>query len=267
MTLLESILYGITQGITEFLPISSSAHLALLPKFLNFKDPGAFFDLSLHLGTALAIMLYFRTEVKAVCVDSLSILKARSIKTTSQAFSFNLIIATITTVIFALALKGPALEYGRSVIFIGVNFIVFGLLMLLADTLGATLPLGLMEKVQKKRAFFIGLGQVLALFPGVSRSGATLTMGRIMGLNRTESTRFSFLLSLPLIIGGIILEHRRFLSDDAPFELSSLITGCVVSFVIGLAVIHYFLKWIPKMGLWPFALYRVCFGIWLLSFY
>ncbi len=267
MSLLESILYGITQGITEFLPISSSAHLALLPKFLKFQDPGAFFDLSLHLGTALAILLYFRREVRAVGVDLWKMILSKRVSTPSEAFSLNLIVATITTVLFAFALKGPALEYGRSVVFIGANFIVFGILMLLADTFGPSLPEGLMQKIQKKRSFFIGLAQVLALFPGVSRSGATLTMGRMMGLNRSESTRFSFLLSLPLIIGGIILEHRRFLSEDTPFEFSSVVTGCVVSFVVGLAVIHYFLKWIPKMGLWPFAVYRVCFGVWLLSFY
>jgi undecaprenyl-diphosphatase len=267
LSLIESILYGITQGITEFLPISSSAHLALLPKFLHFQDPGAFFDLSLHLGTALAIMLYFRLEVKAVCVDALKMVISRRVSSASEAFSLNLLIATITTVILAFALKGPALEYGRSVVFIGANFIIFGIFMVLADILGPSLPVGLMQTIQKRRSFFIGLAQALALFPGVSRSGATLTMGRVMGLSRIEATRFSFLLSLPLIIGGIILEHRRFLSDEAPFELSSLLIGCIVSFLVGLTVIHYFLKWIPKMGLWPFAVYRICFGIWLLSFY
>jgi undecaprenyl-diphosphatase len=268
MSLLESIIYGIVQGLTEFLPISSSAHLALLPRFLNFEDPGVIFDLSLHVGTALSIMLYFRKEVFNVLGDLYMLFKKRGRDASaSELFSLNLVLATLMTVALALMIKDVAISYGRHLNLIAFNFIFFGILMAFADKFMGMLPEGAMEKLQVKRSLLIGAAQVISLFPGVSRSGATLTMARFCGLSRTEGTRFSFLLSLPLILGGMVLEYRTLLEENAPFDLSSVVMGSVVSFVVSLLAIHYFLKWVGKMGLWPFALYRVAFGIFLLTVY
>jgi undecaprenyl-diphosphatase len=268
MSFWQSLFYGIIQGITEFLPISSSAHLALLPKFLNFQDPGAIFDLALHVGTALSILIYFRNEVKAIFHDLLTIINKRgSNLLPREYFSLHLILATLVTVMAALLIKDFALAFGRNTVLIGWNFIVFGILMAVADWFCPSRPELEMEKRNYTRAVFIGFSQVISLFPGVSRSGATLTMGRALGLSRVESTKFSFLLSLPLILGGIILEYRGLVGDDVVFSLMSVFIGVASSFIVSILVIHYFLKFVGRMGLWPFSLYRIAFGIFILWAY
>lgn len=264
----QSLIYGLVQGITEFLPVSSSAHLALLPHFLQFQDPGTIFDLSLHVGTALSIMLYFRSEVAAVLRDTCTIIQKRGKGLCSREyFSLHLILATVVTVLLALLIKNFALTYGRNSVLIGWNFIIFGLLMAFLDWFCPSSDVAMMEKKNFRRAALIGLSQAIALFPGVSRSGATLTMGRAIGLSRIEATRFSFLLSLPLILGGMLLEHKALLQDQAAFHLSSVFIGVISSFICSLLVIHYFLKFVSQIGLWPFAIYRVLFGVFILWVY
>lgn len=265
MSLVESILYGVLQGITEFLPISSSAHLALMPRFFSFEDPGVIFDLALHVGTALSIIIYFRREVFSVFTDLWSLYKKKGQdKSPSELFSLNLVIATLITVILAFLIKDTAMAYGRSVELISFNFIFFGILMAVGDYWGKRLPDGLMNTLQTKRSLAIGVAQVVSLFPGVSRSGATLTMARFMGLSRVEGTRFSFLLSLPLILGGMVLEYRQLIDDETSFSMISVVVGTLVSFFVSLLVIHYFLRWVGKIGLLPFSIYRVGFGVALL---
>lgn len=264
MNWLESLLYGFVQGLTEFLPISSSAHLALLPKFLGFQDPGVFFDLSMHLGTALSIGVYFRREVGRLLKDFLSIIRKKGQGLNGQElFSFNFFLATVVTVVLALVIKDYAVTYGRFVDVIAWNFIIFGVVMALADRFCPSLPDGVMERSQILKAILIGLSQVVALFPGVSRSGATLTMARLTGLSRHEGTRFSFLLSLPLILGGMGLETWSHWGEELHFDLAKAMVGMGVSFLVSYLTIHYFLKWVSQMGLLPFALYRVAFGLFL----
>jgi undecaprenyl-diphosphatase len=268
MNFWQSLIYGLIQGITEFLPISSSAHLALLPKFLNFDDPGAIFDLALHVGTALSILIYFRLEVSHIFQDCRRIILKKGIQLNGrEIFSLHLVIATFVTVFIALLIKDFALMYGRSSVIIGWNFIIFGVLMALADWFCPSKPAPVMEEKNYWRAMLIGFSQVVALFPGVSRSGATLTMGRAIGLSRVEATRFSFLLSLPLILGGVLLEYRFIAQEKTVFSFSSVVIGISVSFVVSYLVIHYFLKFVSQMGLWPFALYRLLFGAFILWAY
>lgn len=266
MGALEAFLYGLIQGATEFLPVSSSGHLALLPKFLEFKDPGVLFDLGMHLGTAAAIALYFYKDVQSLLVSTVHIGLKRKIHAPSDAFCANMMMATFVTGVLGLLLKEFAFTYGRSPLLIAFNLVGFGALMAYADRYSKALDYQVMDSFRPVHSCLIGFFQVLAIFPGVSRSGATLTIARFLRLSRHEAGRFSFLLSLPLIIAGSVLEFSQLEFSNLEFDWGYLVFGVFISFVVGLLTIHYFLKWISKMGLWPFAVYRLLLGL-LVYFY
>ena len=258
MTILWALFYGFIQGVSEFLPVSSSGHLALIPHFFTLNDPGVIFDLLMHLGTAIAVILYFHKEVKRLIQEFLTILIKRDFKTT--VFCQNFLIATFFSFVLILIIKKFALAYGRTPIFIGINFIVFGILMFLADRIpGKGVDLTLQSSF--KKAIIIGLSQSLAIFPGVSRSGITLTSSRYLGMGRVEASRFSFLLSLPVILGSIVFKLPEIIDGSAtPVEAPIIIIGVGSSFFFGLVTIHYFLKLISKIGLSYFSYYRVFIG-------
>lgn len=244
MSLFDSFLYGLIQGITEFLPVSSSAHLALLPKFLNIADPGVFFDLAMHVGTALAVMVYFRNECKKVFLSPRS------------PFSQNFLISTFFTVAIALPLKPIAEQYGRNPTYIAFNLAFFGILMMIADKVGGH-PRKIILKKDLIVAATIGLFQAIALFPGVSRSGITLTVSRLFNISRLEASRYSFLLSLPLIAGGFLIKSLEALKNPVSFSIEECLFGLSISFIVGLLTIHFFLKVIQKLGLISFGFYRI----------
>lgn len=248
-------IYGILQGLTEFLPVSSSGHLALLPHVLSIKDPGVVFDLAMHVGTALSIICYFFKDIAALFNALFSHIKGRPSE--KSYYAINMLLATVITFIFVLLLKGIAFKYARTPQMIALNLALFGLLMFLADVFYKDHESHLMSKIQGGRAFLIGFFQALAIFPGVSRSGATLTISRAVGLGREESTRFSFLLSLPIIIAGFVYKVPALLQGQEAFSLSTCAVGILISFGVGLITIHYFLKFIKRMGLWLFSLYRL----------
>ena len=268
MDYLAAFYYGIIQGLTEFLPVSSSGHLALLPTVLNISDPGVVFDLAMHLGTAFSIFLYFHKDIKSILKESISLLNKNYIKTEKTYFTLNLLIATSTTLVLVLIAKKFAFEHGRQVNIIAINLLLFGILMWIFDSRGKMSETYYMnKKIDYKKATLIGLFQAMAIFPGVSRSGATLTISRALGLSREESTRFSFLLSLPIIIGGLVFKLPEFFSGKVQFDLSICLFGIFVSFVIGLITIHFFLIFIKRMGLWIFSIYRVALAILLLFYF
>ena len=258
MDIYSSIIYGTIQGITEFLPVSSSGHLALLPTFLKIEDPGLIFDLTMHVGTALAVLCYFYRDVITLLHELLALVIPSMKGSNKRYFVINLIISTITTAIFGYVLKNWSEDYGRNNLFIGANLVIFGLLMLLADrkkTNQSNLPI--MENSSRpKMAFWIGVWQTLAVFPGVSRSGVTLTISRFMGLSRNEAARYSFLMSLPVIFGAFILKFSDFYKDSNSFDLTSCLVGGVTSFVVGIFTIHFFIKLLEKIGLIYFSIYR-----------
>lgn len=255
-----AIFYGIVQGIAEFLPISSSGHLALIPKFFPLKDPGVVFDLVMHFGTALAVILYFRKDILKLINEFIILIKTRNLKK-EGIFLQNFAFATIISVIFILLIKDLALDYGRNSVFIGFNLIFFGILMYISDR-KQNIDIDLNSQRDFKRAFLIGMSQSLAIFPGVSRSGITLTASRFSGLSRIEASRFSFLLSLPIILASIIYKAPKIFSGEAiHVDLSVVLLGTIVSFIVGILSIHFFLKIIAKMGLWVFTVYRIILGI------
>jgi undecaprenyl-diphosphatase len=264
MDLIAATFYGLIQGLTEFLPVSSSGHLALLPHWLGIEDPGVVFDLSMHVGTALSIALYFRKDIVGLSKELFSCVKERSFNRQEGARALNMTFATLITVIGVLLLKDLAKDFGRSPTSIAFNLIVFGLFMLVSDKVMKDEETGQMERTQWIKAGAIGLFQALAIFPGVSRSGATLTISRFLNLGRDEASRFSFLLSLPLIVAGFIYKFPEFLKGGESFDIGLCLIGMGISFITGLVTIHYFLKFIKKAGLLPFALYRVvmAFVVW-----
>jgi len=252
-----SILYGLIQGITEFLPVSSSGHLALLPRFLTIKDPGVLFDLAMHVGTAFSIIIYFHKEVNSIFRSLFGIIKEPASYKTQGAWVSNMIVATGVTFGFVLLLKPFAEQYARNPLWIIVNLTAFGLLMLVADLKGPKQAQPVMKELRLAKAALIGFGQALAIFPGVSRSGATLTVARFLNLSRDEATRFSFLLSLPIILAGFFYKLPTLLEEGSQFDWSACFIGMIVSFVVGLVTIHFFLKVIKRLGLWLFSLYRL----------
>ncbi len=249
-----AVFYGFIQGVTEFLPVSSSGHLALIPHFFELQDPGVFFDLLMHFGTAMAVILYFRNDVKILVDQGLALLLKRDVK--NSGFFQNFMLATFFSFILILVIKKTALAYGRNPLFIGSNFVVFGILMYLSDRRQGK-GLDLTKRPHIKQAILVGLSQSIAIFPGVSRSGITLTTSRFLGMGRVEAGRFSFLLSLPVIIGGIVFKVPEILSGSAvDVSFNVIVIGILSSFIFGLLTIHFFLKLISRFGLVYYSLYR-----------
>lgn len=266
MSSLIVLIYGLIQGLAEFLPISSSGHLAILPSLINFKDPGVVFDLLLHVGTAIAIVVYFHKEIKSLLLQLVYIFKTRSFKGAWFVVSFML--ATLMSVLFILVFKDLAQSIGRSTNLIAINLIFFGVLMWISDLRKTDSTKVMNSKGSIKSAIIIGISQSLAIFPGVSRSGITLTAARSMSISREEASRFSFLLSLPIIIASTIYKLPEILNGSATYvEPINILLAIVISFIVGLLTIHFFLKFIKRIGLLPFAIYRVLLGLVLLIWY
>lgn len=251
MNTLIGLLYGAVQAVSEFLPISSSGHLALIPHFLEIDDPGVAFDLAMHVGTALAVIVYFFKDI---------------IFLIKNKYIVNYILATVVSVLFILIFKDIAESYGRSPIVIGVNLIVFGWILYFADKIKIKSKMDFKYSYLLKDSCIIGLSQVLAIFPGVSRSGITITAARALGFTREQGSGFSFLLSLPIIFGGIILKSRELFVTGSAQELSPVMIGFVTSFVLGMIVIHFFFKLLSKLNFLYFALYRTIIGLMVIYF-
>lgn len=245
MSITEGFLYGVIQALTEFLPVSSSGHLALLPSFFNINDPGVIFDLAMHLGTALAVIIYFFKDI-------LWLLKSRYI--------LNYIVATLATLSLIFFVKDFAASSGRQSWIIATNLIVFGWVLYFCDRVSVNKIVDFKKQYYIKESILIGLSQVLAVFPGVSRSGITISTGRLMGFDKEQSSAFSFLLSVPIILGGSLLKYKEAVETNIQFELMPMLIGIGVSFILGLIVIHYFFKLIKKINFLYFAIYRTILG-------
>lgn len=253
-----ALFYGVIQGLTEFLPISSSGHLALIPHLMKVQDPGQIFDLYMHLGTAFSIIVYFWKDIKNIVFYL--------IKSPKENWSFNFVLATTASVILILIIKDISYAYGRTPLVIGISLIFFGILMWAADRFSKTdKSISLFDKLDKKRSLMIGLSQAMAVFPGVSRSGVTMTMGRALNMSLHEASRFSFLLSLPLIFMACFKKAYE-LEGVLSVDHLSLFIGVFSSFIAGLITIHYFLKFIQKISLGYFAIYRIILGVLVIYF-
>lgn len=258
MNAIEAIVYGIIQGLSEFLPVSSSGHLALLPYVMKIQDPGVIFDLVMHLGTAMAVLTYFRKDIYRYAQTVTPSLVNFKTGTPAQWFTRNFFISTFVSVLLIVALI-PLSKLARDPNIIVFNLVFFGALLWIADEVNRRKPQLLdnpMESgIQWKLAIFIGAAQAVAIFPGVSRSGITLTMALLLGMKRKEAGAFSFLMSLPIIIAGILKEVPDLMHAD-PERIIVLFWGVVTSFIVGFLTIHFFMKLIGSIRLGYFTVYR-----------
>lgn len=263
MTLFEIIILAIIQGVTEFLPISSSGHLLLPAELFGWVSQGLAFDVAVHVGSLLAVMIYFRQEIAQMtvswCTQGFS--KQQS---TDSKLAWYVIIATVPAVIVGFLMKGWIEDNARTALVIAGTTMIFGLVLWYADaTAKRTKEL---DKLTMKQAVWIGLAQVLALIPGTSRSGITMTAGLMLGLKREACARFSFLLSIPIILGAGLLATYDLIEANEAVDWQALMYGAIFSFISAYICIYLFLSWISRIGMLPFVLYRLALGTILLWF-
>ncbi|MBD0283146.1 MAG: undecaprenyl-diphosphate phosphatase [Thermoleophilaceae bacterium] len=261
MSLLEAIVLGITQGLTEFLPISSTAHLRIVPAFAGWPDPGAAFTAVTQLGTMAAVLLYFREDLTRIGRAWLRSLRDPLVRRELDArLGWYIVLGTVPIGIFGVLFKDQIETGARDLYLIGVALIVLGLVLLLAEKVGRRDRS--IDQIRTKDGFAIGLAQALALVPGVSRSGATITAGLFMGLDRTAAARFSFLLSVPAVVLSGLLELGSILSGEEGETTSAfgLVVATGLAFVSGYASIAFLLRYLTSHSTGIFVLYRVALG-------
>jgi len=264
MDALQAALLALIQGLTEFLPVSSQAHLVLYSLFTGEDYQGLDFDIILHAGSLVAVVAYFRAELWAMARDWLGAVTGGS-GTADSRLAWLIIAGTIPAGILGLLFKDLAEIALRSPLIMGSALIGFGLLLGWADWRHRgqrdEYSLGLRDAV------IIGLAQALALIPGTSRSGITITAALFLGMNREAAARFSFLLSVPIIAAAGLLGVRSLINNGMETDLSALAVGFVVALISTYACIHYFLAFIRRIGMQPFVIYRVVLGLILLVFF
>ena len=255
LTVWQAAVLGTLQGLAEFLPISSSAHLSLAPWAFHWPEPGLAFDVALHLGTLVALLAYFRVEWIALTHAAFSVLAKRRADTIAEKRVIFLVVATIPAAIFGLLLEKQAETIFRAPALTATALIIMGALLWWADrTAPATRPLADMTW---KQALLIGCAQVFALIPGVSRSGSTITAARALQFDRQSAAVFSFLMSMPVIAAAAVLKVPRLLAGGIDATVVVGITAAAISSWLAIAVL---LRFIQKNGFGVFAIYRFILG-------
>lgn len=260
MDSIQIIILAIVQGLTEFLPISSSAHLILVPQLLGWDDQGLIFDVAAHFGTLLAVLWYFRKELQPLFQDWIKSIQLKQHSGDSM-LAWGVIIGTIPASIAGLIVNDYA-EYLRNPLIIAGTTIFFGLLLWYADvSIQKNSSPKDEHQLTLKMILFIGCAQALALIPGTSRSGITITAALLTGMNRKASARFSFLLSIPLILAASLLESMKLGSSSIPIDWSDIVLAVSLSAISAYFCIHYFIKLLEHTGMMPFIIYRLILGI------
>lgn len=267
----ESIFLGFVQGLTEFLPISSSAHLRILGEFLpNAKDPGAAFTAITQIGTEFAVLIYFRVEIISIIKSwfRFNLLRSKNLNHAEREdnkLGWMVIIGSIPVFVLGFLFQDTIKTTFRSLTLIAITLIVFGLILGFADYLGDSSK-GLKDLSVSKTIVY-GLGQSMALIPGVSRSGMTIAVGRIMGFSRSTATKFSFLLAIPAVLGSGLYELYQTIKDPQSevFTLPQTAVATVVAFVVGYAVIKWLMQYVSTKSYRPFVIYRVIIGLLIMS--
>jgi undecaprenyl-diphosphatase len=255
----EAIVLGIVQGLTEFLPISSTAHLRIVPAFAGWEDPGAAFTAVVQLGTMAAVLLYFRHELWRIASALLVGLRRPEVRRTLDfRLGVYIIIGTIPIGVFGLIFKDQIETGARDLTLIGCTLIALGLLLLLAEKV-ATHTRGL-DSFTARDGIIVGIAQACALVPGVSRSGATLTGALFLGFNRVDAARYSFLLSVPAVVLSGLFELRKVGGPHQP-GVAATILATVVAFIVGYATIAFLLRYLVRHTMLLFVVYRVVLGI------
>ena len=264
MEFFQILALAVVQGVTEFLPISSSGHLILAPRLFGFADQGLTLDVAVHLGSLIAVVSYFRQDVVAILGGWLTALAPGGTQTQESRLGWAVLIGVLP-VIFAGALLKQIVENDfRSAALIAATTIGFGLLLGWADS-SARRERQLSE-ITLRDGFFIGLAQILALIPGTSRSGVTMTAALMLGMTREAASRFSFLLAIPTILGSSVFVSIELLQNEVTAEWQSLGLAVVLSAISAYTCIHLFLRFIERIGMWPFVIYRLILGTVIIAF-
>ncbi len=264
MEFIHLLILAIVQGVTEFLPISSSGHLIILPQIMHWMDQGLEIDIAMHIGTLLAVMVYFHKDVIGLLGGCRDI--ALNKPSENKHLCLNLILATLPVIIFGFILKTLIENDFRNTALIASTSIIFGLILYLADR-KATKNSQEMGFMPHLHALYIGVAQAFALVPGVSRSGVTMTAALFLGYSRTDSARFSLLLSIPTTFAaGVLIVKNLIESNDTVMIYDALISGGM-AFIFGYLAIWGMMSWLKKFSFMPFVLYRVALGLTLFLFF
>lgn len=251
MSLLEAIIYGIVQGLGEFLPISSTAHIILAPWFFGWEDPGLAFDIALHMGTLVAVVIFFWRDwirlIKAGLTD---------VKSSDGKLFWCIALACIPGGIFGLLFEDYIETSFRNPLLIGVMFIVMGIVIYAADKYSKSEVV--LKDIGFKRSLIIGVSQALAMLPGVSRSGITMAAGRALTINREDAARFTFLLSTPFIFLSGIYKAKDIV--NIPVDVLPFAIAIITSAIVGVLSIKFMLSYLKRKGFGIFAIYRFILG-------
>lgn len=259
MDTLQLVILAIIQGLTEFLPISSSGHLILPSELLGWQDQGLAFDLAVHFGSLIAVVSYFHKDIWQIFTAWLASFQGKASNEASLGWA--VIVGTIPAGVAGLLLDDWIEANLRSIVVIASTTIIFGVLLGYADRLS-----GHKIHVNLPNAVVIGFAQAVALIPGTSRSGITMTAALMLGYNRDTAARFSFLLSIPLILAGTLFKALDLL-EEPNVDWGVLAMGVVLSAISAFACIHLFLKWLGQIGFMPFVVYRLLLGVILFAVY
>jgi undecaprenyl-diphosphatase len=264
MELIQIVILALLQGLTEFLPISSSAHLILFPTLSGWEDQGLAFDVAVHVGTLSAVVWYFRCELVVMLRDWFaSMVQRRRVGDSNLAWAVGF--GTIPVGLAGLLFKDVVETSLRSPLVIAVATVVFGLLLWWADAQAKRVRDE--HSIGWRDVVIIGVAQAIALIPGTSRSGITMTAGLMVGLDRAAAARFSFLLSIPVILLAGGLNTIELARSPLPVDWTSLLLGAALSALSAYLCIHLFLKALERIGMFPFVLYRLALGAVLLWIY
>ncbi|MEJ7635842.1 undecaprenyl-diphosphate phosphatase [Aeromicrobium sp.] len=258
MDFLRAVVLGLIQGLTEFLPISSSAHLAIFPKLFGWDDPGAAYTAVIQIGTELAVVLYFWRDIWTIGSGWVRGVVSREARQAPEwRMGWFVIIGSLPIVVLGLLLQDLIDKEFRNLWVIGTMLIVLGVVLGIAERVGRkTSPI---ENLTMRHAILLGVAQAGALVPGVSRSGATISMGLLLGYERAAATRYAFLLAIPAVVGAGLYKLKDIGGDNA-YGVGPTIVGTIVSFIVGLAVIHWLLRYVSTRSYMPFVFYRVGLG-------
>ncbi len=264
MDFFRAVVLGLIQGLTEFLPISSSAHLAIFPKFFGWDDPGAAFSAVIQIGTELAVVLYFWRDIITIAGGWLrGLVNAEAREALEWRMGWFVIIGSIPIVVLGLLFQDAIKHQFRHVALIALALIVFGVILGLAERFG--LKNRPIEKLTMRDAMLFGLAQSCALFPGVSRSGGTISMGLFLGYERRAATRYAFLLAIPAVLGAGIYNLKDIPNQTNAYGTGPTIVATVISFLVGLAVIRWLLNYVSTKSYAPFVGYRIALGVLVLA--
>jgi len=254
--LIQIVVLALVQGLTEFLPISSSAHLILVPIISEWQDQGIAFDVAVHAGTLIAVVTYFRKEISKMAVEWCGSLNGRH--TQDSRLAWAVLIGTLPVGLAGFFFESYISDNLRSPLVIATTTVIFGLVLWFADKKGK------MSRDEHqmlwKDIFIIGVAQAIALVPGTSRSGITISAGLLLGLNRQAAARFSFLLSIPVILLAGGAETLHYLEVASAGDMRDLLIGAMLSALSAYVCIHYFLMLLERVGMMPFVIYRLVLG-------